>query len=70
MGIFGGSSPPPPPVPPAPPIPEIDDGSAALKAEEEKRRIRKMKGRKSTILTSAQGVEGEARVRGKTLLGE
>jgi hypothetical protein len=42
-----------------------------LAAEEaEKERIRKMQGRKSTILTSGQGDTGSTSVQKKTLLGE
>ena len=84
MSFFGGSS--SPPAPPAPPpvpkpIPKkvvSTDDTVAPKAsaevlavqQKEEDRSRKRKGRKSTILTSGQGVIGEAETRKKSLLGE
>ena len=60
-----------PPVQPAPPPPE-----AELSAEEKERIAkeqaaieRRRRGRKSTILTSPLGIEEEAEVEKKTLLG-
>lgn len=69
MSFLGGVSS-PPPIAPAPPIPTDNTAEveAARKAEAE--RIRKMKGRRSTILTGGQGVVGEAETGRKSLLGE
>jgi len=69
--IFKPKMPPLPPVQPAPPPP-----SAELSAEE-KARIqqeqaameRRRRGRKSTILTGPLGIQEEAEVERKTLLG-
>jgi hypothetical protein len=70
--IFSPKMPPLPPVQPAPEPP-----SAELSAEE-KERIqqeqasveRRRKGRRATILTGPMGIEEEAEVGRKTLLGE
>ena len=63
-----------PPLPPVQPLPEAP--SAELSAEEQSKIEaeqaaieRKRKGRKSTILTGPLGVEEEATVEKKTLLG-
>ena len=63
-----------PPLPPVQPLPEAP--STEVSAEEKERIAaeqaaveRKRRGRKSTILTSPLGVEEEAEVQKKTLLG-
>ncbi len=67
MGFLGGKS--PPALPPVPePVEDKEALEAAARAEEE--RLRKMKGRRSTILTGGGGVEEEAQVEKKTLLGQ
>jgi len=70
--IFSPKMPTLPPVQPAPEPP-----SAELSAEEKEqirldqaRRDRKRTGRRSTILTGPMGVEEEAEIGKKTLLGE
>lgn len=70
--IFSPKMPALPPVQPAPEPP-----SAELSAEEKEqirldqaRRDRKRTGRRSTILTGPMGVEEEAEIGKKTLLGE
>tara|TARA_R110002020_G_scaffold460655_1_gene679258 strand:+ start:157 stop:378 length:222 start_codon:yes stop_codon:yes gene_type:complete len=70
--LFSPKMPPLPPVQPAPEPP-----SAELSAEEKERIAseqagveRRRRGRKSTILTGPLGVEEEAEVGRKTLLGE
>ena len=70
--IFSPKMPALPPVQPAPEPPE-----AELSAEEKEkirldqaRRDRKRTGRRSTILTGPMGVEEEAEIGKKTLLGE
>lgn len=60
----------PPPVQPLPEPPELTDEEKAKIAEDERKREMKRKGRKSTILTGPLGVEEEATVQKKTLLGE
>ena len=70
MSFFGVSSPSPPAVTPAPPIPTDDTAEVQAAKQAEADRIRKLKGRKSTILTSGQGVTGEAETGKKSLLGE
>ena len=69
--IFKPEMPPLPPVEPAPPPP-----SAELSAEEKERIAkeqaameRRRRGRKSTILTGPLGIQEEAEVERKTLLG-
>jgi hypothetical protein len=69
MSFFGGSSS-PPAVTPAPPMPTSDTAEVAARRKAEAERIRKMRGRRSTILTGGQGAEGEAEVGRKSLLGE
>jgi hypothetical protein len=67
-----------PKMPAPPPLPEpIEPPEAELSAEEKEkirqdqlRRDRKRTGRKSTILTGPMGVEEEAEIGKKTLLGE
>jgi len=69
MGFFGGGGSTPPAIPPAPKLPEREDPEIKIREQKEKERIRKMKGRKSTILTGASGLEEEAPTERKTLLG-
>lgn len=83
-GIFSSPKPPPPPPPPppiapppAPPERTLDTGPTAeqknearKKAEAERMRQAKTKGRASTILTSGQGAPDDAATVTKTLLGE
>ena len=66
-----------PKMPPLPPVQALPEPPKAEVSAEEKERIaaeqaaveRKRRGRKSTILTSPLGVEEEAEVQKKTLLG-
>tara|TARA_B110000037_G_scaffold214306_1_gene270017 strand:+ start:599 stop:817 length:219 start_codon:yes stop_codon:yes gene_type:complete len=66
-----------PKMPPLPPVQPLPEPPAAEVSAEEKERIaaeqaaveRKRRGRKSTILTSPLGIEEEAEVQKKTLLG-
>ena len=66
-----------PKMPPLPPVQPLPEPPAAEVSAEEKEAIakeqaaveRKRRGRKSTILTSPLGVEEEAEVQKKTLLG-
>ena len=66
-----------PKMPPLPPVQPLPDAPSAEVSQEEKDKIaaeqaaieRKRKGRKSTILTSPLGIEEEAEVPKKTLLG-
>ena len=63
-----------PPLPPPPPVPKRDDEATEQAMEEARRKqrlaARLRRGRASTILTSGQGVLGEAPVSRKTLLGQ
>jgi len=66
-----------PKLPPPPPVPEPPEAPTELSAEEKEkirqdqlRRDRKRTGRRSTILTGPMGVEEEAEIGKKTLLGE
>ena len=59
-----------PPAPEPPKAPELTAEEKAKIAEDERKREMKRKGRKSTILTGPLGVEEEAKVQKKTLLGE
>ena len=68
--LFSPKMPAPPPVQPLPEPPELTDEEKAKIAEDERKREMKRKGRKSTILTGPLGVEEEATVEKKTLLGE
>jgi hypothetical protein len=63
-GIFRRPSPPPPPPPPPAPAPTPDAGLDARKKEKQRYSRRK------TILTSGQGIEEEAEIAKKTLLGQ
>ena len=66
-----------PKMPPLPPVQPLPAAPSTELSQEEKDRIaaeqakleRKRKGRKSTILTGPLGVEEEAEVQKKTLLG-
>ena len=66
-----------PKMPPLPPVQPLPEPPAAEVSAEEKEAIakeqaaveRKRRGRKSTILTSPLGIEEEAEVQKKTLLG-
>nr|BAR28496.1 hypothetical protein [uncultured Mediterranean phage uvMED] len=66
-----------PKMPPLPPVQPLPEPPSTELSQEEKDRIaaeqaeieRKRKGRKSTILTGPLGVEEEAEVQKKTLLG-
>ena len=64
-GIFRSPSPPPPPPPP-PPAPKPDPSAGADARVKERQRY----SRRKTILTSGQGVEEEAAIAKKTLLGQ
>jgi len=68
--LFSPKMPPLPPVQPLPETPEVSDEDKARIASEQAAMERKRKGRKSTILTGPLGVEEEATVEKKTLLGE
>ena len=68
--IFSPKMPPLPPVQPLPETPELSEEDKARIAEDERKREMKRKGRKSTILTGPLGVEEEATIEKKTLLGE
>jgi len=67
MGFGGGS---PPSVPDPPPMPQKSDVEVRERERRERERLAKMKGRKSTIMTSSRGVAEEADIGRKTLLGE
>ena len=66
-----------PKMPPLPPVQPLPEPPSTELSQEEKDRIaaeqaeieRKRRGRKSTILTGPLGVEEEAEVQKKTLLG-
>ena len=68
--LFSPKMPTPPPVQPLPEPPELSEEDKARIAEDERKREMKRKGRKSTILTGPLGVEEEATIEKKTLLGE
>lgn len=68
--LFSPKMPPLPPVQPLPEAPEVSDEEKARIASEQSAMERKRKGRRSTILTGPLGVEEEATVQKKTLLGE
>jgi hypothetical protein len=68
--IFSPKMPALPPVEPLPETPELTDEEKAEIARKERMRDVKRKGRKSTILTGPMGVEEEAEIGKKTLLGE
>ena len=66
-----------PKMPPLPPVQPLPEAPSAELSQEEKDRIaaeqaeieRKRRGRKSTILTGPLGIQEEAEVERKTLLG-
>lgn len=62
---------PPAPTPPEPmpEAPDVSDEDVKAAAEEEARRLRKKKGRTSTILTGMMGDDSEATLSKKSLLG-
>ena len=64
--LFGGKT---PEVPPVPPAPTKDDPAVKKAAEDERQRIRLMRGRSSTILTGGTGVIDDPMLMRKTLLG-
>ena len=68
--LFSPKMPSPPPVQPLPEPPEVSDEEKARIAQEQRDMERRRKGRKSTILTGPLGVEEEATIQKKTLLGE
>ena len=68
--LFSPKMPPPPPVQPLPEPPEVSEEEKARIAQEQRDMERRRKGRKSTILTGPLGVEEEATIQKKTLLGE
>ncbi len=63
-----------PSLPPPPPVPKRSDEATEQAMEEARRKqrlaARLRRGRASTILTSGQGVLGEASINRKTLLGQ
>ena len=69
--IFSQKMPPLPPVQPlpTPPSTEVSAEEKERIAAEQAAIERKRKGRKSTILTSPLGIEEEAEIQKKTLLG-
>lgn len=68
--LFSPKMPAPPPVQPLPEPPEVSEEEKARIAQEQRDMERRRKGRKSTILTGPLGVEEEATIQKKTLLGE
>lgn len=68
--LFSPKMPAPPPVQPLPEPPEVSEEEKARIAAEQRDMERRRKGRKSTILTGPLGVEEEATIEKKTLLGE
>jgi len=70
MSFFGGGSSPPPIIQAPPPLPKESDAEVKAAKARERERIRKMRGRRSTILTGGQGVQEEAKTGKKSLLGE
>jgi hypothetical protein len=69
--LFKPKMPPLPPVQPAPPPPsaELSTEEKERIAKEQAAMERRRRGRKSTILTRRLGIEEEAEVERKTLLG-
>jgi hypothetical protein len=65
-GVFSKPKAPPPPPPP-PPTPSPADAAPA--AADARRQASKRYGRRQTILTGGAGVEDEAQIVKKTLLG-
>jgi len=71
MSFLSPKMPPLPPItpPPAMPEPTVSQEEKDRIAAEQAKLERKRKGKKSTILTGPLGVEEEAEVQKKTLLG-
>ena len=71
MSFLSPKMPPLPPItpPPAMPEPTVSQEEKDRIAAEQAKLERKRKGRKSTILTGPLGVEEEAEIQKKTLLG-
>ena len=72
MGFLKPNIPAPPPIPeptPLPDAPKDSDKDVKAAAEEEAKRLRRKKGRTSTILTGMMGDESEATLSKKSLLG-
>ena len=67
MGFFGGGG--TPALPPMPVMPTINDDEVRAASARERARLRRAKGRRSTIMTSGQGVTEEY-AGGKKTLGE
>jgi hypothetical protein len=68
--LFSPKMPALPPAPPPPEPPKVSEEDKARIASEQAAMERRRKGRKSTILTGPLGVEEEATIEKKTLLGE
>tara|TARA_R110000787_G_scaffold34160_1_gene88806 strand:- start:1144 stop:1365 length:222 start_codon:yes stop_codon:yes gene_type:complete len=70
-GMFSSPKPPaPPPLPaPTPPPPQKSDSDIRSSRDNERKRRLAAAGRKSTILTSGQGVIGDYESKKTTLLG-
>jgi hypothetical protein len=68
--LFSPKMPALPPAPPPPEPPKVSEEEKARIASEQAAMERRRKGRKSTILTGPLGVEEEATIEKKTLLGE
>lgn len=68
--IFSPKMPALPPAPEPPEAPEVSEEEKARIAKEQRQMELRRKGRKSTILTGPLGVEEEATIEKKTLLGE
>lgn len=66
---FGGGAPSMPAIEPPPPLPKETDPEIERKRKEEEARIRKMKGRRRTILTGPEGLPEEPELERKKLLG-
>ncbi len=71
MGFSSSRKSSPPPIKPAPPpIPTDNTAEVEARRKAERERIRKMRGRKATILTGGRGMSGDAETGRKSLLGE
>jgi hypothetical protein len=67
--IFSPKMPAIPPAPEPPEAPEVSEEEKARIAKEQRQMELRRKGRKSTIITGPLGVEEEATIEKKTLLG-
>jgi hypothetical protein len=65
---FGGSS--PPKIEPFIPPPQMEDPAVEEAKRRERERLRKKRGRGSSVLTGPQGILAPAEVGRKTLLGQ